>query len=228
VSGHSIYLGAATLVLSALISEPSFAFRSGPPAGQNGSIASGGATCRQCHGNAVGNGEVQILGAPTEYEASALYDLIIRVSDPAQAGAGFQLSVETGAGAVAGTLIVSDAVHTQLNPNAGGVWINHTTSGVNNSVANWAAMGNAAEYQMQWEAPPADVGPVTFWVAGNAINNDFFNSGDIIYLHDQSATFTTGVVPAASAWGLVIMTLIVFTAGTQVIRRRVSTADRAH
>lgn len=219
MSRRSIVLGAVTALWAGLVAQPSFAFRSGPPAGRTGGIASGGVTCQQCHGSTVGNGQVQILGAPSEYEASALYDLTIRVTDPAQAGAGFQLNVETGAGAVAGALIVSDAVNTQLNPGAGGVWINHTFSGVNNAVANWAAMGNAAEYQVQWEAPALDVGPVTFWAAGNAINNNFFNSGDIIYLHDQSATFTAGIVPAASTWGLVAMVFVLVTAGTLVIRR---------
>jgi hypothetical protein len=156
--------------------DQAFAFRSGPPAGRNGSIASGGLTCQQCHGTAVGNGQVQIIGAPTEYEASALYALTIRVSDPVQAGAGFQLSVETGTGMTAGTLTVSDAAHTQLNTNASGVWINHTSAGVDHAVANWVGMGNAAEYQVQWEAPASDIGPVTFWAAGNAINDDFFTT----------------------------------------------------
>jgi len=220
----------ATAFLSiAVTAEKSFAFRSGPPAAHNGSTASGGATCRVCHGSASGGGMVQILGAPAEYEADALYNLTVRVTDAAKAGAGFQLSVETAAGAQAGTILVSDADNTQLNPNAGVVWINHTLAGVDDAVANWVAMGNSAEYHLEWLAPAGDVGPVTFWAAGNAINDDDFNTGDVIYLHNQSATFTEDVpVPAVSTWSLIAMGLILITAGTVVIGRGAVAPKRIH
>ena len=164
-----------------------FANRTGPPAGVNGSVASFGSTCRVCHGSTVGAGSVQILGAPTLYQSNMIYDIIVRVSDPAttQTGAGFQISVENGAGSHVGTLSVSDPVRTQSNLG----WINHNSTGVSNSVSNWLALGRAAEYNVRWQAPAGDIGPVTFWAAGNAINNNLASSGDRIYLTNMTATF---------------------------------------
>ena len=205
------------LVAVSLLVCPTMAWarRANPPPGKNGSVASGGATCMQCHGSASGSGSVQILGAPTNYESDAIYDLTVRVADPAQVGAGFQISVEDATGTHVGTLIVSDATNTQ--PNGG--WVNHTSTGVNNSVTNWASLGNAAEYSLQWQAPSSDVGAVTFYAAGNAINDNGGSSGDLIYLTTETAD-AADPVPAVSEWGMVTLALLVLTAGTVLLYRR--------
>lgn len=132
---------------------------------------------------------MQVLGAPARYRANRVYDITVRIADPVQAGAGFEISVENAAGHV-GALIVSDPAHTT---NAEGfpqqAYVCHSFDGVANAVANWQAMGRAAEYHLQWRAPAGDAGIVTFYAAGNAINNNFNNSGDIIYLTQVSAPF---------------------------------------
>lgn len=176
---------------------PALAFRAGPPAAHNGSPQSGGFSCRLCHGNAVGGGSVQILGAPTEYEPNKVYNLTVRVADPAKLGAGFQLSVENGAGHV-GTLILSDTTNTRFaaTKDSQNVWAEHTLTGVANTVAGWAAMGQSAQYNVRWQAPATDVGTVTFYAAGNAINNSFTNAGDTIYLTNVSATAAAAPCPA--------------------------------
>ena len=170
----------------------SLAFRGGAPSGRTGSTASGGNSCMQCHGAAAGVGMVEIVGAPMQYELDRIYDLVVRVTDPNQAGAGFQISVEDDLGNQTGTLSVSDATNTQDACCAPG-WITHTSTGVSNAVADWVANGNSAEYSVQWQAPSVDVGTITFWAAGNAINNNFGNSGDIIYLTNVSATVDTAI-----------------------------------
>lgn len=185
----------AAALSCAFAAAPAFAFRSGPPAGHNGSPQSGGASCRLCHGNAVGGGSVQILGAPASYVPNRVYNLTVRVADPAKLGGGFQLSVENGAGHV-GTLLLSDLVNTRFaaTKDDQNVWAEHTLTGVANAVANWAAMGSSAQYHVQWRAPAADVGTVTFYAAGNAINNNMANSGDTIYL--TSVTAVAQICPA--------------------------------
>jgi len=190
---HRVCVGAIALFVMLISTEQVCAFRSGPPPARNGSTASGGATCRQCHGNTIGTGSVQILGAPTQYQANVVYDLTVRVADATKLGAGFQISVENSAGQHRGTLIITDAVNTRLNA-SNPSWVNHTSSGVDNSVLNWAALGNAAEFDLQWRAPLVDSGALTFWAAGNAINNNFSSTGDIIYLVNATASFapTTG------------------------------------
>lgn len=196
-----------------------FAFRAGPLAGKNGSTASGGASCTDCHGSASGSGSVALLGAPTEYAINTVYDLTVRIADPVQDGAGFQISVEDAAGGHRGTLIVTDVVNTQFNP-ADAHWVNHTAAGVDDAVANWAGMGNAAEYHLQWQAPSYDAGELTFWVAGNAIDNNFSSSGDFIYLTSQTADLDLASIPTVSQWGLAALTIAVLSAGTVVVRRR--------
>jgi hypothetical protein len=168
-----------------------FAFRSGPPPARDGSVVAGGVSCRDCHGNAVGPGLVEILGFPAQYQADATYNISVRIADPIRFGAGFQASVQTAAGQPAGTLIRTDLANTQLSFQSSPPWrgINHTSTGVNNAVANWLAMGDSATYNFQWRAPASDVGAVTAWAAGNAINNDFSLSGDNIYLSNVTSPF---------------------------------------
>jgi len=171
----------------------------------------------QCHGAGAGAGSVQILGFPTNYAPSTDYDLTVRIADATKLGAGFQISVEDASGEHVGALVVTDATNTQFN--TGNVWINHTLSGVNNSVANWAANSSAANYMVRWTSPAADEGPITAWAAGNAINNDFNSSGDTIYLTSATANFMQDV-PTVSQWGLAVLALLVLTIGTAIIRRR--------
>ncbi len=161
-----------------LCSSPSFGFRSGPPAGRNGSTASFNNSCRVCHGNAMGGGAVELSGVPSLYTPNTIYNISVRVVDSTKLGAGFQLSVEDGAGAHQGNFILTEPTFTQHN----GRWVNHTGQGVNNAVANWAVNGESATYNVQWQAPASDVGTVRFWAAGNAINNNGSSSGDIVYL----------------------------------------------
>jgi len=176
------------LVLAFAAPSSVLAYRSGPPPGANGSTASGGTSCRICHGSSAGPGSVQIIGFPTQYLANALYDIDVRVQDSTKFGAGFQISFETATGTHVGTIIQTDMAGTQVNSG----WLNHTSTGVNNSVANWFSMGSAAVYHLRWRAPAADLGPIRAWAAGNAINNNGTSAGDIIYLTSLAADPPTG------------------------------------
>lgn len=204
---RTILVPLVAIVAAAAIASPARAFRSGPPAAETGGPGSNGNTCRGCHGNNSGGGMVEILGAPTRYVANRVYNITVRVSDPVQAGAGFELSVENPAGGHIGTLVLSDPMHTRFATTSpqNAFWIEHNGAGVDDAVANWLANGRSASYHIQWQAPASDAGPIKFWAAGNAINNNFTSSGDIIYLTNLSATFNTcpadlsgdGVVNAA-------------------------------
>lgn len=201
----------------ACISHTAFASRFDVLSGRTGGPANGGSTCRSCHGSNVGDGSIEILNAPSQYQANGVYDITVRISDVGQAGAGFQLSAEDASGNHLGAFTVLDAVKTELNPDDNN-YINHTPDGVDDAVANWAANSSSASYTVRWTAPSTDLGTVTFWAAGNAINNNFSASGDFIYTTSKSASFVA--VPAASTWGLIVLTLCVLTAGTLVGLRR--------
>lgn len=192
------------------------AFRSGPPGGMTGSPASGGNSCTLCHSGGSGSGSVQILGFPAQYAPNTDYDLTVRIADATKLGAGFQISVEDSSGEHMGTLTLLDATNTQFN--AGNVWVNHTLTGVANSVTNWAGNGNAADYTVRWTSPATDEGPITAYAAGNAINNNFGSSGDTIYLTSVTATFMEEI-PTVSQWGLAVIALMVLSAGSVILRQ---------
>ena len=205
------------LGIVACLAQTAMASRFDVLSGRTGGPANGGATCRSCHGNAVGAGSVEIIGVPDKYQANAVYDLTVRVSDATKLGAGFQISVEDAAGNHIGALSIIDPVKTELNPDDP-AYANHTSNGVDASVAGWAANGNSFSYPVRWAAPSTDMGTVTFWAAGNAINNNSSPSGDNIYLTSKSASFVA--VPAVSTWGMIVLALCVMTAGTIVAGRR--------
>jgi hypothetical protein len=210
-------------VVVCLESSSAFAFRSSPPAGRTGSPASGGLTCAQCHSDPTGAGSVQLLGAPATYQADQVYGLRVRVHDPTatRTGAGFEVSVEDGGGQHVGSLIVLDPTHTQFHQPGPANWIHHTATGVNNSIPSWSSMSNAAEYILAWQAPSSDLGPVTFWVVGNAINNNGQPDGDKVYATNVTATFDPApIVPTVSTWGLVTLAELVLIAGTLLTARR--------
>ena len=215
-------IGYLVLTGSLLASVSNFAWarssNSSQIAARNGSTASGGSDCTICHTPSGSPGSVQIIGAPTNYGPSEVYDLTVRVADPTKAGAGFQISVEDPSGNHIGALSIIDAVNTAFNAGDSN-WVNHTSTGVSNSIANWVANGNQADYTVRWTSPAANAGPVTFWAVGNAVDNGGSPANDNVYLTDVTATFSAPT-PAVSEWGLLVLTLTMMTAATAVLVRR--------
>ena len=150
---------------------------SGGPTG----YTSGGGNCTACHNDFVqGPGRVEILGAPRRYRANAIYDLTIRITDPGQKGAGFEVSAENAIGHV-GDLIVSDSQHTAFTDGGTLDYITHTSKGVTDSIAGWTANGGSFDYTLQWQAPAVNAGQITLYAAGNAVNDAIVYLGDHYY-----------------------------------------------
>lgn len=210
---------AVTMIL--ILPGVGLANRGNTPPGTTGSPASLGNSCTLCHESAAGSGMVEILGLPALYQADQAYDLTVRVSDPTKVGAGFQISAEDALGNHLGTLLVIDSLNTRFSQLTGdGLnWVGHTADGVADSLTSWISNGNAAEYRLRWQAPPGDMGPITFYAAGIAIDNDFFIAGDLVYVTSVTTTFAFGTtVPALSAPGIVFALLLM--AGIAVFRLR--------
>lgn len=193
----------------------SFARKNNPPAGRTGSPASAGADCAVCHDGPAGAGFVQITGAPAIYRPSEVYDITVRIQDAAQVSAGFQISAETVAGVHSGAFIISDSDNTQAN----GSYVNHTGTGVDQSFADWGTLGNAAEYHLQWQAPATNVGAITFWAAGNAVDGNGAPNDDTVYLTNTTAQFGPAI-PTVSAWGMLLLVMLILTVGSVRLRRR--------
>lgn len=190
-------LVAALFVLAALSSQVQ-GFPGGAPPTFTGSPNSGGFDCSLCHAGGGGSGSVELLGVPGVVEADTVYDLLVRVIDAEQVGAGFEISVEDDDLNFIGTLIVTDATNTRFaqgNTN----WITQTDAGYDDSLANWVSSGNSVDYAFQWLSPlvlPTD--PFSFYAAGNATNNDDSFDGDHVYT-------TSARIPEPASLALFVM-----------------------
>ena len=160
------------------INQPVQAFSSGPPAGFTG--APGEFTCAECHVPPdAGTGQISIT-APQTYVPGQTYPITVTHTNPDQTRLrwGFQLTALDPSDEKAGNLQSSDVL-TQVLDNQGPAgsrqYIEHTSAGT------FIGQKNGASWTFNWTAPSVDVGPVTFYAAGNHANNDGNSSGDNIY-----------------------------------------------
>ena len=159
-----------------------FAFSFGPPEGLTG--APNEANCTQCHvGNALNDSDdALMLTIPETYQPNEVYTIVVNLSRAGQSRWGFEMTALDDNGARAGSFKVSDAANTQLKEKDSKQYIMHTSAG--------SAQGTNDENQwtVEWTAPDADIGPITFYAAGNAANGDFGITGDYIYTTSEEST----------------------------------------
>jgi uncharacterized repeat protein (TIGR01451 family) len=181
---------AAYLITDNFANRTAYAYSSGPPAGYTS--APGEFTCRECHvpDSGAGTGHISIT-APQSYVPGQTYQITVTHvnADPTRLRWGFQLTALDDANEKAGNL-QSTSITTQVlnnqGPGGGRQYIEHTASGT------FINQQGGASWTFNWTAPSTNVGPVTFYVAGNQANNDANTSGDFIY-------FTFAQVQAAVA-----------------------------
>ena len=159
-----------------------FAFSFGPPEGLTG--APNEANCTRCHvGNALNDSDdALMLTIPETYQPNEVYTIVVNLSRAGQSRWGFEMTALDDNGARAGSFKVSDAANTQLKEKDSKQYIMHTSAG--------SAQGTNDENQwtVEWTAPDADIGSITFYAAGNAANGDFGITGDYIYTTSEEST----------------------------------------
>jgi len=126
----------------------------------------------------------------------------VQVADPAQQRWGFELSArlnsnpETGqAGDFTSTDNMTQVICEDNAPkpcSSGPSFITHTSAGTRNGTRG------GASFQFDWTPPSTNVGPVTFYVAGNAANGDANLTGDLIY---TASAQLSPAIPAAPSIG---------------------------
>lgn len=166
-----------------------FAFSNGPPDATCG-IPPANVNCTQCHnefGVNSGGGTLD-FSAPVAYSPGVTYDLSVNLSDAGQTRWGFELAVLTSGNNQAGTLVVSDPVNTQLSDNLEPMpdFLKQTSDGTYAGTAS-------ATWNFQWTAPDVGTGTVTFYVAGNAADQDGGTQGDYIYTVQGTSEEGAGV-----------------------------------
>ena len=170
---------AAYLITDHFATSKAYAYSSGPPAGFT--HAPGEFDCAECHlpPPDAGTGNIQI-NAPQTYVPGQTYQITVTHAnaDPTRLRWGFQLTALDDSNSKAGNLQNMDG-RTQVldnqGPGSGRQYIEHTSSGT------FINQQGGASWTFNWTAPATNVGPVTFYVAGNQANNDGNTSGDYVY-----------------------------------------------
>jgi len=157
------------------------AFSAGPPAGYTGAPGEEPEACAECHVPPdAGTGKISIT-APQTYVPGQTYPITVTHTnaDPTRLRWGFELTVlDTASDEKAGELQSINGLTQVLNnagPGSARQYIEHTSAGT------FVGQQNGASWTFNWTAPATDVGPVTFYAAGNHANNDGNTSGDYIY-----------------------------------------------
>ncbi len=176
------------LLLFAVSTGSAFAFSFGPQDGLTGAPNEG--NCTQCH---VGNtlnaaGGALMLTIPETYEPKKEYTIIVNLSRAGQSRWGFEMTALSADGARAGSFAADKAENTQLSEAGGKQYIKQTSIGTGQGTTD------EHSWEFQWTAPDADIGPITFYAAGNAANLDFFTTGDYIYTTQSESAPVVGSV----------------------------------
>lgn len=153
------------------ITQRADAFSDGPPAGHTG--APGEVTCTNCHFG-VDTGGSLVVTPPQEYVPGQTYQILVQHlnADPSRLRWGFQLTALAGT-TMAGTFTNINGF-TQV---VGGIqrdYIEHNVAGT------FQGQPGGAQWGFNWTAPPTNVGPITFYAAGNQANGDGTAGGDRI------------------------------------------------
>ena len=162
------------------VTPPVQGFSSGPPAGYTGAPGEEPEACAECHVPAdAGTGHISIT-APQTYVPGQTYPITVTHTNADQTRLrwGFELTVLDTSDEKAGNLESIDGLTQLLNnqgPGGARQYIEHTAAGT------FVGQQNGASWTFNWTAPPTDVGPVTFYTAGNQANNDGNTSGDYVY-----------------------------------------------
>ena len=157
------------------------AFPQGAPPGTTGGF--GEPDCRQCHFGGDLNeagGSLAVDGLPERYAPGETYRLIVRLRRAGMGAAGFQLAARGVDGAQAGRLS-ADSLAVRVQDGSRGVqYAGHTLAG------SAVASSDSAAWTLQWTAPAAAAGPVTFSAAANAGDGDSSPLGDHVYALERA------------------------------------------
>ena len=145
----------------------------GPPPTFTG--APGEMLCSQCHVRNQGSGQFQIT-APATYVPGQTYQVQVThtTTDPSRLRWGFEMTAV--ATLAPGGSFTDTTAFTRVQLHDGGrTYVEHNLSGT------FAGQPNSAEWTFNWTAPAQNLGPVTFYAAGDQADNDGTEQGDQIY-----------------------------------------------
>lgn len=161
----------------------------GPPLGFTGAPNEG--TCIGCHYTfgepnvPNSGGSVQLTGLPSTFSPGQTYTVTVTVAHPTARRWGFELTVinATGDSIDIGTLTILDNIKTIKRSAGSRIYISHYATESSPPAEDGTAPGKSGSnsWSFSWTAPAATAGDVTFYVAGNAANNQVTPEDDYIY-----------------------------------------------
>ena len=170
-----------------------FGLTAGPPDERTGAPNESTCMTAGCHAGNVLNtsGGSLMLTIPETYEPGEVYTIIVNLSRAGQSKWGFQMTALDADGTRAGTFAADDAANTQVSEANSKQYIKHTAAGT-------AGANDAHSWEVEWTAPDVDIGPVTFYAAGNAANGNFNPIDDYIYTTQEESTPPVPIVAGVS------------------------------
>lgn len=135
--------------------------------------------CHTDHAVDSGPGDL-VLMVPSSYLPNEMYTIDVGLSQEGQLRWGFELTVLDAGGSSVGSLAPLDANTQTSSSLLGRDYIKHT------SVGTAFPQPDANSWSFVWTAPAEDVGPITFYAAGNAADGNGASTnpagvGDFIY-----------------------------------------------
>ncbi len=161
----------------------------GAPSARDGSVASLGLTCSECHSggpNTIQPGWITSTIPASGYVPGALYTITATATYAGRSMFGFEISPENSAGVKKGTLIVTNSTTTQTIST--GKYITHKQAGITGT-------SGSHTWSFNWTAPAVGTGTVTFYGAFLCANSSNNENGDMTYKSTLVATedITTGL-----------------------------------
>ena len=165
-------ISSAVILLAILFyPESSISNATGSPGGKTGSPIDVQA-CNNCHYSGLGSGASITTNIPsTGYIPGNIYTITTNITQSGINKFGFEITAEENAGSTkTGTFFITNSGQTQLvNSNSA---VTHKASGTSGGI------GNSKSWSMDWEAPVAGTGSITFYGAYIAANGNGNNMGD--------------------------------------------------
>lgn len=165
----------------------------GAPASSTGAPGEVDCTTSGCHtgytlNSGLGSASITIANGATEYIPGTTYTITARVNQTSITRFGFQLvALANSNDSAVGTINVTDGARTQIINGYGALsnrkYVTYTYPGTS------ALSSGLGEWSFEWTAPPSDKGPVTFYLAAIAANDDGTDDGD--YCYTSSLTLTS-------------------------------------
>jgi len=184
----ALSIGIILYVGFALSDKRVHAFSSGPPPAHTN--APGEGNCTACHNSFElnsGPGNISITGLPGSYSANQEVIVSVTTFHPDGFLYGFELTAIDSTGTQAGVLVATDDVNTQLKD---AFVDSHPRQYIEQTFAGaFPVVFDERTWMFKWIAPASNVGPVSFYAAGNGGNGNNETTGDFIYTTSATIPF---------------------------------------